>query len=105
MDKKSSTPMGRKIPVPAKPRKNSKSPKTANPSMERAMPKAIDCLISDGCEFLEKKAIAAYPQKNIAALREMKQADSFPSTPNKKNSTSGKNNKNIDKIMDDPNVI
>lgn len=96
--------MAKKIPGPAKPRKNSKSPKTANPIMEREIPNAIDCLHTDGCEFLEKKAIAANPQKNIAALRDMKYADSFPSTPNKPNTISGKISKKIDKTTDNPNV-
>jgi hypothetical protein len=49
--------------------------------------------------------MTAYPIKNIAALLEIKYAEPFPSIPNNKKITLGKNSRTIERIMDILNVM
>jgi hypothetical protein len=49
--------------------------------------------------------MTAYPIKNIDALLEIKYADSFPSMPNNRNITLGKNSRIIERITEIPIVM
>jgi hypothetical protein len=41
------------------------------------------CLVAEGCAFLDNQEITPNPRKSIAALREIKYAESFPAILNK----------------------
>jgi len=49
--------------------------------------------------------MTAYPIQNIDALLEIKYADAFPSIPNNRNITLGKNSRIIERIVEIPVVM